>query len=167
MRCEVDGGAGCAGAGCGVRAAGAAGGDDQFDDLEFFDTTNWCDDNGSPATSFSNLGVSYLGNGSAVVLDCTNGVVELRYPMVYSTNGGFQTNMTSLATTLALWWVPGSWATGTGPGTRAPLFEVGCGSSRHLQQAFDVFQAGGDFGHQVGQLSRFQAQNAHGRKTAT
>src|SRR6185295_14517179 len=49
----------------------------------FYDTNTWCSDLGHVALSCTNLSVSLLGNGSAVVVDSTN-VAWLHYKKVES-----------------------------------------------------------------------------------
>ncbi|HEV2208587.1 MAG TPA: LamG-like jellyroll fold domain-containing protein [Verrucomicrobiae bacterium] len=89
----------------------------------FQDTNNWSNDGGYLPLSYTNLDVSDLGDGTAVVVDATN-YAWLRYNVV-ETNG---TNLTVNHGTVAFWFAP-TWAGtnqgGTGPGDWGRLIEVG------------------------------------------
>ena len=91
----------------------------------FYDQTNWTSDHGYAPVSFTNLGFSYLGNGSSLVVD-TNIPAWLQYN-VFENDGA--TNMTVDQGTVMFWFAPGSWAStntgGTGPGEFGRLLEVG------------------------------------------
>jgi hypothetical protein len=90
----------------------------------FQETTNWSNDGGYLPLSFTNLEVSDLGDGTALVVDATN-YAWLRYNVV-ETNG--TTNLTVNQGTVAFWFAP-AWADtnqgGTGPGDWGRLIEAG------------------------------------------
>ena len=92
----------------------------------FHDPTNWTDDLGYAPVSFTNIGNSYLGNGSALVVD-TNVPAWLRFNVIE--NDG-TTNLTVDSGTVTFWFGP-DWSSandtngGFGPGEYGRLFEVG------------------------------------------
>jgi len=90
----------------------------------FLDRTNWTSDQGVAPVSFTNLGFSYLGDGSSLVVN-TNVPAWLRFN-VGETNGA--TNLTVKVGTVLFWFAPGWSSTnlgGTGPGEWGRLLEVG------------------------------------------
>ncbi len=90
----------------------------------FYDTNTWCSDLGQAALSCTNLNVSLLGDGSAVVLDSTN-AAWLQYNVIE--NDG-TTNLT-VDQGSVMFWFASSWSStnqgGTGPGQWGRLIEVG------------------------------------------
>lgn len=90
----------------------------------FSNTNTWATERGRVPVSFTNLAVSPLGNGTAVVLDNAN-PAWLRYN-VRESDGS--TNLTVNNGTVMLWFAP-AWASanqgGTGPGTFGRLIEAG------------------------------------------
>jgi hypothetical protein len=90
----------------------------------FTDTTNWLSDGGYPPVSYTNLSFSYLGNGSALVVD-SPAPAWLRYNLTESTG---VTNLTLRQGSVLFWFAPnwaGTNAGGTGPGVASRLIEVG------------------------------------------
>jgi hypothetical protein len=90
----------------------------------FTDTTNWLSDQGSAPVSFTNLSVSDLGAGTAVVVDSTE-PAWLQYNLVE--NDG-TTNLALGQGSFSLWFAPnwsGTNAGGTGPGVSGRLIEAG------------------------------------------
>ncbi len=96
-----------------------------LDYWSFSDTNNWTSDLGYAPLSFTNLAVSDLGDGSALVVDSTN-VAGLQYN-VYENDG--TTNLTVDQGSVTFWFAPTSWSGtnegGTGPGDWGRLIEVG------------------------------------------
>ena len=90
----------------------------------FYDTNTWCSDLGHVALSGTNLNVSLLGNGSAVVMDSPD-AAWLRYN-VQESDG---TNNLSVNFGSVMFWFAPNWAgtnqDGTGPGQWGRLLEVG------------------------------------------
>ena len=90
----------------------------------FTDTTNWLSQRGYPPLSFTNLAVSDLGAGTAVVLDSPD-PAWLQYNVIEN-NGA--TNLAVDQGSLMFWFAP-NWASpnegGTGPGQWARLIEAG------------------------------------------
>lgn len=90
----------------------------------FNDTNTWTDDYGDLPISFTNLAVSNLGDGNAVVID-TNIPAWLQYPTYVS--GPF-TNLTVDTGSIELWFAP-DWSStnegGLGPQEWGRLVEVG------------------------------------------
>ena len=90
----------------------------------FHDPTNWTSDAGTYPISFTNISLSYLGNGSSLVVD-TNQQAWLHYKIYEST----ATNFTPAEGTVLFWFAPGDWgstnAGGTGLTDDGRLFEVG------------------------------------------
>src|ERR1035438_1933208 len=90
----------------------------------FTDTTNWVSDEGYSPVSFTNLSVSDLGAGTALVVD-SPGPAWLQYNVVE--NDG-TTNLVFAQFSLMFWFAPnwsGTNEGGTGPGASARLIEVG------------------------------------------
>ena len=96
----------------------------------FTDTTNWVTDTNHlthvayPPVSFTNLNVSDLGNGTALVLDSPD-PAWLRYHVVE--NDG-TTNLMVNHGSVMFWFAPywsGTSAGGTGPGVWGRLLEIG------------------------------------------
>ncbi len=90
----------------------------------FSDTNDWTSDLDSKPLSYSNLGVSDLGDGTALVVDSTN-AAWLTYPVI----DGDQTNLViGTPGSLAFWFAP-SWSGtnsgGSGPGVWGRLIEAG------------------------------------------
>ena len=81
----------------------------------FTDTTNWTSDLGYAPMSFTNLAVSALGNGSALVVDSTN-AAWLQYKVTESDG----TNNLALTQGSVMFWFAPNWSStnqgGTGPG---------------------------------------------------
>ncbi|PWU12226.1 MAG: hypothetical protein C5B50_21875 [Verrucomicrobia bacterium] len=109
----------------------AAGGPTPLDtwSFEYAPTNwNWASDGGYLPLSFTNLDYSYLGDGTAVVLDSTN-AAWLHYPITNS-NGGTELPVSDGT---VVFWVAPFWAStnqsGTGPGVSSRLIEVGAYSS--------------------------------------
>jgi hypothetical protein len=96
-----------------------------LDSWSFNDTNNWTSDLGYAPVSFTNLSVSYQGEGTAVVVDGGTNVAWLQYNVV-ETNGA--TNLTVDQGTVLFWFAP-DWAStnqgGTGPGIAGRLIETG------------------------------------------
>ena len=90
----------------------------------FTDTTNWVSDKGYSPVSFTNLNVSDLGAGTALVVDSPD-PAWLQYNVIE--NDG-TTNLTVSEGILMFWFAP-NWAGtnvgGTGPGEWSRLIEVG------------------------------------------
>ena len=90
----------------------------------FTDTTNWLSDRGYPPVSFTNLGVSDLGAGTALVVDSPD-PAWLQYNVIE--NDG-TTNLAVDQGSVLFWFAP-NWAGtnegGTGPGVSSRLIEVG------------------------------------------
>jgi hypothetical protein len=90
----------------------------------FNDTNNWTTALGYDPLSYTNLGVSYLGDGTSLVVDTTS-VSWLQYN-VWEKDGS--TNLTVDVGSVLLWFEP-SWCSqslgGFGPGVWAPLIETG------------------------------------------
>ena len=90
----------------------------------FTDTTNWLSDHGYPPVSFTNLDVSDLGAGTALVVDSKD-PAWLQYNVIE--NGG-TTNLTVDQGSVLFWFAPnwsGTNEGGTGPGVSGRLIEVG------------------------------------------
>ena len=93
----------------------------------FNDPLGWCSDQSSLPLVSTNLGVSTLADGTAVMLDASNCVAQLCYAIV----DGTQTNVATDNGTISLWVASSSWASTNvagGMGTvqsAVPLFEVG------------------------------------------
>jgi hypothetical protein len=110
----------------------------------FHDPTNWTDDAGYSPISFANLNHSYLGNGSAMVLD-TNIPAWLQFKAVE--NDG-TTNLTVDSGTVTFWFAP-NWSSandtngGYGPGEYGRLFEVGSYTSDSSYGWWSLFVSGG------------------------
>ena len=92
--------------------------------FSFTDTTNWLSDQGYPPVSFTNLNVSDLGNGSALVVDSPD-PAWLQYSVVE--NDG-HTNLAVAEGSVMFWFAP-NWSStsqgGTGPGEWGRLIEAG------------------------------------------
>jgi hypothetical protein len=92
----------------------------------FSNTNTWQTALGYSAVSWTNLGVSFLGDGTAVVVDDSTNAAWLQYN-VWEADG--TTNLTVDVGSVAMWFAPNSWASqgqgGTGPGCWAPLLETG------------------------------------------
>ena len=90
----------------------------------FTDTTNWVSDRGYAPVSFTNLSVSDLGAGAALVVDSPD-PVWLQYNVIE--NDG-TTNLSVDQGSVIFWFAP-NWAGtnegGTGPGEWSRLIEVG------------------------------------------
>jgi hypothetical protein len=90
----------------------------------FTDTNNWTSDRGYAPVSFTNLSVSDLGAGNALVVD-SPAPVWLQYNLIE--NDG-TTNLAVIQGSLMFWFAP-NWAGtnegGTGPGEWSRLIEVG------------------------------------------
>jgi hypothetical protein len=99
-----------------------------LDSWSFRDNTNWTSDLGYAPVSFTNLGFSYLGNGSSLVVD-TNIPAWLQYN-VYEGDG--TTNITVDQGSVTFWFAP-NWAStnqgGNGPGEYGRLLEIGAYTS--------------------------------------
>ena len=95
-----------------------------LDSWSFQDNTNWTSDKSYAPVSFTNLGFSFLGNGSSLVVNSTN-TACLQYN-VYETDG--TTNLTVDQGTV-MFWFASSWSStnqgGTGPGEWGRLLETG------------------------------------------
>lgn len=95
-----------------------------LDSWSFTDTTNWLSDSGYPPVSFTNLSVSDLGAGTALVVDSPD-PAWLQYNVIEK-NG--TTNLTVNQGSVMFWFAP-NWAGtnegGTGPGQWSRLIEVG------------------------------------------
>ncbi len=95
-----------------------------LDSWSFNDTNKWLSDLGYAPVSFTNLGVSYLGDGTSLVVDSTN-VAWLQYNVVESDG---TTNLTVDQGSVLFWFAP-DWAStnqgGMGPGDDGRLIEVG------------------------------------------
>ncbi len=90
----------------------------------FSDTNDWTSDLGSKPLSYSNLGVSELGDGTALVVDSTN-AAWLAYPVI---DGDLTNLVIGAPGSLAFWFAP-SWSGtnsgGSGPGVWGRLIEAG------------------------------------------
>ncbi len=90
----------------------------------FSDTNDWTSDLGSKPLSYSSLGVSDLGDGTALVVDSTN-AAWLTYPVI----DGDQTNLVIGAPGSVAFWFAPSWSGtnsgGSGPGVWGRLIEAG------------------------------------------
>jgi len=110
----------------------------------FHDPTNWTDDLGYAPVSFTNIGNSYLGNGSALVVD-TNIPAWLQFNVVE--NDG-TTNLTVDSGTVTFWFGP-NWSSandtngGFGPGEYGRLFEVGQYTDDSSYGWWSIFVDGG------------------------
>jgi hypothetical protein len=95
-----------------------------LDSWSFNDTNTWTSDLGYAPVSFTNLGVSFLGDGTALVVDSTN-EAWLQFN-VWEKDG--TTNLTVDVGSLMLWFAP-DWASqsqgGAGPGVVGSLIETG------------------------------------------
>ncbi len=95
-----------------------------LDSWSFNDTNAWTSDNGYAPVSFTNLAVSLLGDGTAVVVDSTN-AAWLQYNVVESDG---RTNLTVNQGSVAMWFSP-DWAStnagGFGSGAWGQLLTVG------------------------------------------
>jgi hypothetical protein len=95
-----------------------------LDSWSFNDTTFWTNDFGHAPVSFTNLNVSPLGDGTALVLD-TNIPAWLQYNVV-ETNG--RPNLTVNQGSVTMWFAP-AWSSynagGIGPGALGELINVG------------------------------------------
>ena len=90
----------------------------------FTDTTNWVSDRGYAPVSFTNLSISDLGAGTALVVDSPD-PAWLQYNVIE--NDG-TTNLVVGQGSLMFWFAPnwsGTNEGGTGPGASARLIEVG------------------------------------------
>ncbi len=91
----------------------------------FSNTNTWQTALGYEAVSWTNLGVSLLGDGTAVVVDDSTNAAWLQYN-VWESDG--TTNLTVDVGSLMLWFSP-DWSSqsqgGTGPGSWGPLIETG------------------------------------------
>jgi Concanavalin A-like lectin/glucanases superfamily len=91
----------------------------------FQDPTNWTSDQGFAPISFTNIALSYMGDGASLVVD-TNVPAWLQYYVYEPTNAA--TNLTVDTGSVTFWFAP-DWAStnqgGTGPGERGTLFEAG------------------------------------------
>ncbi len=89
----------------------------------FYNTNTWESDLHYTPISSTNVDSTFLGNGTAVVIDNTNGAA-LHY-RIYETN---RTNLTVDIGSVMFWFAP-SWSStnqsGTGPGQWGRLFEAG------------------------------------------
>ncbi len=90
----------------------------------FSDTNDWTSDLGSKPLSYSNLGVSELGDGTALVVDSTN-AAWLAYPVI---DGDLTNLVIGAPGSVAFWFAP-SWSGtnmgGPGPGMWGRLIEAG------------------------------------------
>ncbi len=95
-----------------------------LDYWSFSDTKNWTTELGYAPVSYTNLGVSYLGDGASLVVDSTN-AAWLQYNVVEEDG---ITNLTVDLGSVMLWFAP-DWSSqnqgGTGPGVWGPLVETG------------------------------------------
>ncbi|MGP8201381.1 MAG: LamG-like jellyroll fold domain-containing protein [Limisphaerales bacterium] len=91
----------------------------------FSDTNNWTTALGYAPVSFTNVGVSCLGDGTALVVDDSTNAAWLQYN-VWEKDG--TTNLTVDVGSVMLWFAP-DWSSqsqgGDGPGSWAPLIETG------------------------------------------
>lgn len=91
----------------------------------FQDPTNWTSDQGFAPISFTNIALSYMGDGASLVVD-TNVPTWLQYCVYEPTNAA--TNLTVDSGSVTFWFAP-DWAStnqgGAGPGDRGTLFEAG------------------------------------------
>ncbi len=96
-----------------------------LDSWSFSNTNTWETDLGYRPLSYTNLGVSFIGDGTAVVVDDSTNAAWLQYN-VWESDG--TTNLTVDVGTVMLWFAP-RWASqsqgGTGPGGWGPLIEAG------------------------------------------
>jgi len=95
-----------------------------LDYWSFSDTNGWTTELGYAPVSFTNLGVSYLGDGASLVVDSTN-AAWLQYNIVEDDG---TTILTVNVGSLMLWFAP-DWSSqsqgGIGPGSWGPLIETG------------------------------------------
>jgi hypothetical protein len=95
-----------------------------LDSWSFNDTNFWSSDFGYAPLSFTNLNVSTLGDGTALVLD-TNVPAWLQFNVVETNN---RPNLTLNQGSITMWFAP-DWASynagGTGPGSTGELINVG------------------------------------------
>ena len=91
----------------------------------FSNTNTWQTELGYSPVSYTNLGVSCLGDGTSVVVDDSTNAAWLQYN-VWESDG--YTNLTVDVGSAMLWFAP-DWSSqsqgGTGPGTWGPLIETG------------------------------------------
>ncbi|MGP8199931.1 MAG: LamG domain-containing protein [Limisphaerales bacterium] len=96
-----------------------------LDRWSFSNTNTWQTDLGYSPLSYTNLGVSFIGDGTAVVVDDSTNAAWLQYN-VWEENG--TTNLTVDVGSVMLWFAP-DWASqsqgGTGPADWGPLIETG------------------------------------------
>ena len=91
----------------------------------FNDTNAWTSDDGCAPLSFTNLASNYMGDGSDLVINNTNGPAWLQFAL---TNADQTTNLTVSIGSVEFWYSPGWSSTnlgGSGPGEFARLLEVG------------------------------------------
>ena len=105
----------------------------------FTDTNAWTNSEGYGPVSFTNLSASDLGDGTALVVDNTNGPVWLQYN-VFESDG--HTNLAVSDGSIMFWFAP-SWAStnegGTGPGVDGRLIEVGSYSPDYSSSWWSLF----------------------------
>lgn len=98
--------------------------DDPVDYWSFSDTNGWTSDFGYTPVSYTNLAVSYIGDGTAVQLDSTN-AAWLQYNVMEKDG---TTNLVVDQGSVAVWFAP-DWAStnqgGTGPGAWGRILEAG------------------------------------------
>jgi hypothetical protein len=96
-----------------------------LDYWSFSNTNTWQTDLGYNPLSYTNLGVSFLGDGTSVVVDDSTNAAWLQYN-VWEKDG--TTNLTVDVGSVMLWFAP-DWASqsqgGAGPGAWGPLIETG------------------------------------------
>ena len=80
--------------------------DTPLDSWSFADTNGWTSDNGFAPVSFTNITVSFYGDGTALVVDSTN-PAGLEYNVVESFGA---TNLTVNQGSIFMWFAPSSWA---------------------------------------------------------
>jgi hypothetical protein len=95
-----------------------------LDSWSFYDTNGWTSDLGYAPVSFTNVGVSLLGNGTALVVDSPS-------PAGIEYFGIEPDGTTNITTDTATWmfWVMPDWSSasagGSGPGVCGRLIEIG------------------------------------------
>jgi len=93
---------------------------DPLNSWSFYDTNAWPNDFGYPPVSFTNLGATIFGDGTALVLDSTN-AAWLQYNVIEDDG---TTNLTVDEGSVTLWFSP-DWSSGGGPGDWGQLLDVG------------------------------------------
>lgn len=90
--------------------------DTPLDSWSFYDTNGWTSDNGFAPVSFTNITVSFYGDGTALVVDSTN-PAGLEYNVVESFGA---TNLTVNQGSIFMWFAPSSWTSTNAGGGGLP-----------------------------------------------